>query len=153
MNIYQNNTYSGETIELDNGAFRACTFEDCTLKFSGAGPTELNGCTFTGSRLAPAAAAQLTLTYLRGFYQGLGDWGRQTVEQMFDEIRGTSAQGTVAAHPGPTDLLTVDFKTTLERFGASPDGQAIVRGFERLSPAQRRQIADLIAGAAQRQAA
>src|ERR1700679_3360344 len=137
MITHQNNVFRGEVIELDGAAFRQCVFEGCTLRFTATGPTELNGCTFDRSQLEPAGAAQLTLDYLQGFYQGLGDWGRQTVDALFDTIRGPEA-----AIDTPAD------RAALDAFGATAEGQAIVRGFAYLSPEQRGQIAAVIAGAA-----
>ena len=132
MITYQNNVFRGEVIELDGCAFRQCVFEDCTLRFAATGPTELNGCSFDRSHLAPGGAAQLTLAYLQGFYQGLGDWGREAVEAWFEKVRGP---------PAPE-------RAALDAFGATAEGQAIVRGFVHLSPEQRGQIAAVIAGAA-----
>ena len=132
MNIYQNNVFRGEVIDLDGSAFRQCVFEDCTLRFAATGPTELNGCSFDRSQLAPGGAAQLTLAYLQAFYQGLGDWGREAVESWFEKVRGPPA---------------ID-RAALDAFGATAEGQAIVHGFAHLSPQQRGQIAAVIADAA-----
>ena len=143
MITHQNSVFRGEVIELDGAAFRQCMFEACTLRFAATGPTELNGCAFDRSQLEPAGAAQLTLDYLRGFYQGLGDWGRQTVDALFETIRGAEATADRPAEPAPD-------RAALDAFGATAEGQAIVRGFMHLSPEQRGQIAALIAGAARR---
>lgn len=157
MNVYQNNSFSSETVDLDNCAFRECSFTDCALRFSASGPTELNGCRFEGSRLVPGGAAQLTLTYLRGFYHGLGDWGRGTVEAMVDAIR-QGDPGTIAPDEAPANAQSglrdpsAAYHSALEAFGASAEGRAIVVGFEHLTLERRRQIAELI-GLAARQAA
>jgi hypothetical protein len=147
MNTYLNNTYCGETIDLDNCAFRNCVFEDCTLRFAASGPTELSGCSFSRSRLAPSGAAQLALSYLRGFYHGLGEWGRSTIEELFDAIRAGESGDAVSCERG-----AASFRQALDAFGASPEGQSIVRGFEKLSAERRRQIAELIGLAARRAA-
>jgi hypothetical protein len=157
MNVHQNNSFSGETVDLDNSAFRECSFENCALRFSATGPTELSGCRFEGSRLVPSGAAQLTLTYLRGFYHGLGDWGRSTVEAMVEAVRqgdsGAVAPGETpaSANSGSPDPSAA-YRAALEAFGASAEGHAIVVGFEHLTPERRRQIAELI-GLAARKAA
>ena len=157
MNVYQNHAFSGETIDLDGSAFRQCSFEDCSLRFSAAGPTELNACSFTRSHLVADGAASLTLSYLRGFYHGLGEWGRNTVEAIFDTVRrpDPSAEPAAAAPPSPaasvlgaSDLLLASYRSALEAFGATPEGQTIVRGFARLSPSHRQEIAALIGRAA-----
>ncbi|HEX4180203.1 MAG TPA: hypothetical protein VHY32_05385 [Caulobacteraceae bacterium] len=144
MATYQNSSFSNETIELDDAVFRDCAFQDCVLTFSARGPTELSGCTFARSKLVPGGAAQLTLTYLRGFYQGLGDWGRETVEQLFETVRGPGSSRATPRTPEPGDAD----HAALEAFGATREGRAIARGFQHLSPDHRRQIAELIARAA-----
>ena len=159
MNVYQSNAFSGETIDLDGSAFRQCSFEDCSLRFSAAGPTELNGCTFTRSHLVADGAASMTLSYLRGFYQGLGEWGRNTVDGIFEAIRrpdpsaepAPSTLAPTASVPGVSDLLLASYRAALEDFGATPEGQTIVRGFARLSPSRRQEIAALIGLAARQQ--
>ena len=140
MTTYQNHSFRGEAIDLDSGVFRDCVFEECALKFSARGPTEISGCTFARSQLVPAGAAELTLSYLRSFYHGLGDWGRSTVEQLFNEIRGEAR--TEAASD----------RAALEAFGETAEGRAIVRGFQKLSPDHRQRIAELIARAAHQDA-
>ena len=140
MTTYQDSRFHGESIDLDGGVFRDCVFEDCALRFSAQGPTELSGCTFARSRLVAAGAAELTLTYLRGFYSGLGDWGRTTVEQLFAEIRG-EARPEAASD-----------RAALEAFGETAEGRAIVRGFQKLSPDHRKRIAELIDRAAHQDA-
>ena len=165
MYTYQNNSFSGETIELDGSAFRQCSFEDCTLRFCAAGSTELSGCTFAGSQLVADGAAKLTLSYLRAFYHGLGAWGRGCVDEMFEAIRRPDPADEPSAPPPPTppvmdapipgppalgagDLLVASYRAALDAFGASPEGQTIVRGFTHLSPTQRQEIAALIGRAA-----
>ncbi|HEX4183574.1 MAG TPA: hypothetical protein VHY34_09970 [Caulobacteraceae bacterium] len=150
MNVHRNNTYSKQTIELDDNAFRECVFEDCTLRFSAAGPTELSGCTFARSELIAGGAAELTFAYLRGFYQGLGEWGRSAVEKIFETIRGSDGEALDGALDGSAAAdVPAGYRAALEAFGATPEGQLIVAGFERLAPPRRRQIADLIGAAAQ----
>jgi hypothetical protein len=144
MTTYQNSSFSGETIDLDDCVFRDCMFEDCALRFSAQGPTELSGCTFSLSRLVADGAAKLTLTYLHGFHQGLGEWGRNTVEQLFETVRGGDPANVRFPAVGPS---TPD-RAALEAFGETSEGKAIVQGFQRLSPEHRRQIAELIARAA-----
>jgi hypothetical protein len=150
MDTYLNHTFAHETLDLDDNAFRGCVFEDCTLRFSGQGATELNGCTFLRSRLEAAGPAQMTLNYLRGFYQGLGEWGRLTVDALVDAIRQPAAPALDpgGAKAGSTDMLAGAYRAALEAFGATPEGSAIVRGFERLSTEQRKRIAELIGHAA-----
>ena len=153
MNIHQNNSFSGETIDLDGSAFRQCRFEDCTLRFSASEPTELSGCNFSQSRLVADGAAKLTISYLRAFYHGLGDWGRGCVDEMFEAIRrpdpASEPPAPVSSTPvlGPSDMLAASYRAALDAFGASPEGQAIVRGFAHLSPGQRAEIAAVISRA------
>jgi hypothetical protein len=135
MANYDGSRFLGKLIELDGNIFRRCTFEDCSLKFGATAPTELSGCSFNRCRLVADGSAELTIAYLKAFHRGLGDWGRAAVEALFDSIRGQAP-----AAPA--------WSAELEAFGASAEGRQIVRGFKRLSAAQRAQIAALIEQAA-----
>ena len=155
MNTYQNLTFSGKTVDLDGGAFRQCVFEDCLLRFSATGMTELSGCSFARSKLVPDGAAQLTLSYLRAFYFGLGEWGRDTVDGLFEALRrpdSANAPAVQAAQVNAAEPEAVSGPSPLEAFGATAEGQAIVSAFSQLSAGQRAEIADLISRAAPQRA-
>jgi len=151
MNTYQNLTFSGKTVDLDDCVFRQCVFEDCFLRFSATGMTELSGCNFTRSKLVPDGAAQLTLSYLRAFYFGLGEWGRDTVDGLFETVRRPDSTNDASDQAVPAidaGAETPSRRSALEAFGATPEGQAVVHAFSRLSEGQRGEIAALIGRAA-----
>lgn len=80
--------YTGQKIKLDNNSFAKCTFTNCILEFSGTGVVELSECKFEDVQWVFTGAAQNTLTFLHGMYNGMGEGGKQIVEATFDNIRG-----------------------------------------------------------------
>ncbi len=81
------NQYKRTTVKLDNNEFLQCSFDECTLQYSGTGPVSLVGCTFNKVQWTFDGAAQETLQFLRALYHGMGEGGRKLVEATFDNIR------------------------------------------------------------------
>jgi len=149
MATYEGSRFLGKAIGLDGNAFRRCSFERCSLKFGATAATELSGCSFIQCRLIAEGPAGLTIAYLKGFHQGLGEWGHAAVEGLFDYIRGQEDAPRRGAQQALENRVPSAWQAELEAFGASAEGRTIVSGFKRLSKAQRGQIAALIGRAAQ----
>lgn len=82
------NTYSGGKVQLDNNSFTKCSFNNCIMEFGGTGAVELNECSFNNVQWVFTGAAQNTLNFLHGMYNGMGEGGKQLVEATFNNIRG-----------------------------------------------------------------
>jgi hypothetical protein len=82
-----NNTYVQTQVRLDSNEFIDCSFDRCTLEFSGTGPVSLLGCNFNEVNWVFSGPAQNTLAFLYGVYHGMGEGGRALVEATFENIR------------------------------------------------------------------
>ena len=78
---------SGVTQELDGKEFDGCTFHDCTLVYSGGDPPTIRNCNFGNCRWEFRSAADRTIGFMRALYHGMGEGGRQLVEQTFENIK------------------------------------------------------------------
>ena len=87
MATFRNSTFVGATVDLDGNTYESCLFQRCIIRFSGLSPAALSNCQFQDCTLALGGHATLTLSYLRALYHGLGEWGKQSVENLFEEIR------------------------------------------------------------------
>jgi hypothetical protein len=87
MATFRNSVFKGQTVDLDGNTYVECVFTNCVIRFSGGGPVSLVGCTFSECKFALDGAAAHTLRYLRAIYHGLGEWGKESVEKLFEEIR------------------------------------------------------------------
>jgi hypothetical protein len=67
--MHQGNTFTNARIELDGQTFENCTFDGCTIVFSGRGPYNLRGCGFNNCQFALDGAAALTVKYLADMHQ------------------------------------------------------------------------------------
>ena len=81
------NTYTRVQVKLDGNEFTDCTFDECTLDFSGTGPVSFVGCTFNSVNWVFSGPAQNTLSFLHGLYHGMGEGGKALVEATFENIR------------------------------------------------------------------
>ena len=88
MADFKNQTFTDQTIDLDGNGYSACTFVGCTLRFSGGGGVQRDGCRFERCNLALDGAAANTIGYLTSIHAGLGDWGRTTVANLCATIQG-----------------------------------------------------------------
>jgi hypothetical protein len=67
--LNRNNTFTNTRIELDNQTFEDCSFNGCTVTFSGKGPYKLSGCTFNNCQFALDGSAALTVKYLTDMHR------------------------------------------------------------------------------------
>lgn len=90
--IAENETFTEKKIQLDGSNFSRCTFNRCTLVFSGLMPANLDDCKFFDCTWAMAGSALSALQFLQGLYTI--DGGAEVVEKTFDNIRGGAPVGT-----------------------------------------------------------
>lgn len=79
--------FKNEKIRLDGNTFAQCQFENCVMEYGGGPPPRIVKCTFHGCQWSFTEAASNTVAFLQGVYHGMGDGGRQLVEQTFENIR------------------------------------------------------------------
>jgi hypothetical protein len=85
-------TFTNQQVEIDEGIFEKCTFNDCHLVFKGGVP-QIIECRFNGNiTLSLTGAAGNTLGFLKGFYHGMGPGGLRMVEDVFNAVRQPIAQ-------------------------------------------------------------
>ena len=97
--IAENETFDDLTITLDGSTFKGCSFNRCTLVYSGSLPVVLNDCKFNGCKYNFAGGASLTVGFMSLLYQ-FGGGGRDLIEATFDSIRKGTATGRREAAGG-----------------------------------------------------
>lgn len=90
-----NQTFAGQTIQLDGQTFQGCTFNNCTLIYAGHTPASFSQCQFTATKWQVTAAAENVIAFLEALYRNGGESGRQWVEEAVAQI--TQREG-----PGPS---------------------------------------------------
>lgn len=89
--------FKNSTIHLDSSTFEYCTFENCTLVYSGLMQPTLMGNDFAECKWEFAGSAANTINFLTVFYQA---GGQDIVEATLDNIRkGGTAQRSGSSIP------------------------------------------------------
>jgi hypothetical protein len=57
--------FRNSNVSLDGQMFKDCTFEGCTLVYSGGPPPSLSGCNLGDSKIKFTDAAERTLAFLK----------------------------------------------------------------------------------------
>lgn len=87
--------FVGGVVDIDGHVFVNVTFERCEVRYSGGSIAQFDGCVFDGCTLGLGGSAANTISYLTAIYGGLGDWGKGSVELLFDQVRaGRPAEAT-----------------------------------------------------------
>ncbi|MBA3584279.1 MAG: hypothetical protein H0W36_07090 [Gemmatimonadetes bacterium] len=81
--------FLNDAIDIDDNEFTSCTFDSCTLAYSGGEFGKITDCSFNACRWEFSGAASRTVAFMKAMYQGMGDGGRQIVEDLFEKIRIT----------------------------------------------------------------
>lgn len=79
--------YSKSKVVLDNQEFIDCVFDDCEMEYSGTARVILNGCHFNNATFTFTGPARNTFEFLHGLYHGLGEDGKNIVNDLFRHIR------------------------------------------------------------------
>lgn len=80
-------TFQGESIELDGEEFIKCSFEECEIVYAGGEGPRIVNCSFSRCSWKFDAAAARTISFMRAMYHGMGGAGRQLIEDTFETIR------------------------------------------------------------------
>jgi hypothetical protein len=86
--------FENVTIFLDGSSFVECTFDNCTLIYSGLLPVALDTSSFNNCRWEFSGAAQNTVGLMAALY---GSGEQELIEATFDNIRGK---------PNPAAVIT-----------------------------------------------
>lgn len=76
--------FENQTISLDGGTFRDCTFSNCVFLFSALLPVILEGSSFSNCRWEFVGPAANTMAFIRSLYRR-GE--TELVETIFADIR------------------------------------------------------------------
>jgi len=91
--IARNQTFSDVTVHLDGSSFYDCTFERCTVVFSGVLPAVINNPRFVDCRWEAAGPAEMTIRFLTSLYKA---GAKDLIERTFEAIRGKLPSQPVA---------------------------------------------------------
>ncbi|MXP48882.1 hypothetical protein FD733_03805 [Pantoea sp. Eser] len=80
-------TFEKTTVILDNHYYEECTFKDCIIVYAGTSEINLVGCKFFDCQWRLDGAASNTIQFLRSMYKDMGEFGKQTVEAKFENIK------------------------------------------------------------------
>jgi hypothetical protein len=86
---FRDKDFNGEEVTLDDNTFTGCTFRNCTVIYRGSSKLHVSGNRFLENvkwKLDGPAAA--TVQFLAAVYNGMGEGGRDLVENTFKQIRG-----------------------------------------------------------------
>lgn len=87
MAEYVEQTFSRTTEVLDGNDFKNCVFENCTLIYQGGMLPSLINCKLQDCRWEFRDGADRTIAFLRALYHGLGDNGKQVIDQAVEAIK------------------------------------------------------------------
>ncbi len=103
--LAQDQTFSGVTIALDGASFYRCTFENCTLTYSGLMPVTLENNRYVNCRWNLVGPAKATLDFMGAIYK-LGF--SELMERTFDLIRSQKPAAAPSAPKGNVSSLSFD---------------------------------------------
>ena len=85
--IIDQGEFENTTEILDGNVYRKCRFERCRLVYRGGQLPEMADCFFNECTWTFDDAADRTLIFLKNIFHGMGNGGKQIVQQTFDNIR------------------------------------------------------------------
>jgi hypothetical protein len=90
-----------QIVAIDGSEFVECIFDTCIMRFSGVGPSVLNGCTFANCKWEFAGPAALTASFMAALYKGSGEGGRALISDMIYNITGGEMGTPILPQPTP----------------------------------------------------
>lgn len=85
---FRDQTIENQDVTLDGNSFMRCTFRNCRMIFRASASSHMESCQFLdGVTFHMEGAADLTMQFLTACYHGMGDGGRDLVENTFRNIR------------------------------------------------------------------
>jgi hypothetical protein len=80
-------TYTGETIDVDGQEFIKCTFQGCDMVYSGGVTPRMQNCELVDCRWGFDGAALRTIMFMTALYADFGEGGRRVMEETLENIR------------------------------------------------------------------
>ncbi|KAF0193322.1 MAG: hypothetical protein FD165_425 [Gammaproteobacteria bacterium] len=100
--LLKDQTFESQDVHLDFMEYQRCTFNNCKVLYSGYGPVRLGENTFNSCQFYFVDGARHTMEFLSDLYHGLGDTGRDLIEDAFDNIRsGRMTPELIKEEPSP----------------------------------------------------
>ena len=87
MTIVKNKKMIGEEIDIDGKLFEECEFINCIFRYSADNEFGLVNNKITNPRWVLAGHAANTMQFLSQIYMIDGDYGKNTIETLFEKIR------------------------------------------------------------------
>ncbi len=84
---FKEKQFKNEEVRVDGNIFIDCAFKNCVLVYAGGPPPTMVGCGFGSCSWSFVEHAANTVKFMRAMYHGMGDGGRELVEQTFENIR------------------------------------------------------------------
>ncbi|MCE9874053.1 hypothetical protein LZ667_22105 [Hafnia alvei] len=87
LTVIKNNSFKDTLVTLDGIHYEGCSFENCTIQYSGLGEFGLVGCSFNRCKWAFSGPAANTLNFMRHVYKDMGQFGKELVESTFENLK------------------------------------------------------------------
>ena len=84
---FSDKNFKDEKIRMDGNSFVQCRFENCVMEYGGGPPPTMVSCNISKCQWSFTDAASNTVTFMSAIYHGMGDGGRELIEQTFENIR------------------------------------------------------------------
>jgi hypothetical protein len=84
MSHHDGETFEDQAEVVDGREFHHCTFNRCQLTYNGGVPPTFVGCSFADCTWLFDGPAGRTVEFLRAMYHGMGDGGRDLIEQTLN---------------------------------------------------------------------
>ena len=84
---YNDKSFNGEEVYLDDNRYIDCSFHNCTLIYGGGESGGFSNCQFSESKWGFNGSASNTIEFLTFLYQQMDNGGRASVEYIFEKIR------------------------------------------------------------------
>ncbi len=77
---------------IDGNKYTNCRFERCTMVYKGGELPHMSHCHFESCSWQFAGAAERTLVFMRHMYQGMGQGGKDLIEETVRQLQQPLAQ-------------------------------------------------------------
>ncbi|MCP5361420.1 MAG: hypothetical protein H6908_02075 [Hyphomicrobiales bacterium] len=74
-------------MELDGSSYENCDFYHCIIKYKASESFTLVNCNFEGVKWVLEGPAELTMRFLAATYTGMGEGGKQLIDDTFQNIK------------------------------------------------------------------
>jgi hypothetical protein len=95
MAEYLGKDFAKTDVVLDGNSYMQCSFTECNMVYRGGQIPQIRGCRIERCRWIWEEGAIRTIQFLKGIYSGLGQGGRELVDDVVKEIRTPFPKGVV----------------------------------------------------------